>query len=473
MLQTTWDATEERRNICFLTDSYKPSHWQMFPPGTDMLSYYLESRGGEFEEIVWFGLQYILRRHLSQPVTSSQVRTAAAMLAQHYGSGKIFNEEGWLHIVNVHGGWLPLRIKAVAEGTVLPPHNVLMTMENTCPDCFWLPGYLESLFVEVWYPTTVATVSRHLVKTFAESLRETGDPALLPFKVHDFGYRGATCNESAMIGGMAHLVNSMGTDTLQGILGAQRYYGEPMAGFSIPASEHSVVTSWGQDGEVEQVRAALSAFPSGLVAQVGDSYNIFDFVRNIVGSKLRDQILARDGVLVVRPDSGDPNYVVPKVMDALAEVFGYETNEKGFRVLHPKVRVIQGDKMNRRTLPSLLQTLQNAGWSADNLAVGSGGGLLQDVNRDTCRFAMKCSWARVNGAGREVFKAPVTDPDKNSKRGRLKLVQEWGPGNTQVYRTVKEDEHNGPDILREVFKDGQITRFQTFAEIRDRAKITA
>jgi nicotinamide phosphoribosyltransferase len=244
-----------------------------------------------------------------------------------------------------------------------------------------------------------------------------------------------------------------------------------MAGFSIPAAEHSTITSWGQEYEVDAMRNMLQQFPSGTVAVVSDSFNIFDACRDIWGGQLKDEILNRNGTLVIRPDSGDPVQVLvkgqPNVFDILSESFGCSVNSKGFKVLNDKVRVIQGDGIDFEMIDSILYALKQKGYSADNITFGSGGALLQKLNRDTLKFAFKCSSVEVNGEERDVYKNPVTDKGKQSKRGRLRLVKE-----TEVFHTKHFEESNeSEDCLAEVFCNGEILKEYTFAEIRKNAAV--
>ncbi len=321
----------------------------------------------------------------------------------------------------------------------------------------------------VWYPSTVATQSREMRRVLLKYLVMTGDPSLIDFKLHDFGFRGSTSVESAGIGGAAHLVNFLGTDTLAALDVAEDYYDEESAGFSIPAAEHSTITSWGRENEAEAFENMLTQFPSGLVAVVSDSYNIYEACKKIWGEQLREKVLARDGVLVVRPDSGYPPDTVVVVLNILGEKFGYTMNDKGYKVLNPKVRVIQGDGIDYEMLDKVLVAMKIAGWSADNVAFGSGGGLLQKVNRDTQKFAIKCSYMEVAGEGRDVMKDPITDPGKRSKAGRLALVKIDGE-----FKTVREEEAARlglKDELETVFENGEILVKHSFADIRARAAI--
>lgn len=460
-------------NLLLMTDSYKLSHYVQYPPGTQNVYSYFESRGGRFNQSVFFGLQYLIKNYLEGvQVVKWKINEAEKIAKAHLGGENTFNRAGWEYIIDKHGGKLPIRIKAVPEGTVMPVKNVLMTVEVTDPNVYWLTNYLETLLVQTWYPTTVATQSWHMKGILREYLEQTGDVAGLDFKLHDFGFRGVSSVETAGIGGAAHLVNFKGTDTLAGILVAERFYNaEQMPGFSIPASEHSTITSWGRDHEVAAMRNMLDQYPTGLVACVSDSFDIYKACSDIWGDKLRMDVLRREGTLVIRPDSGDPLEVLPRIMDILADKFGASTNTKGFKVLNPKVRVIQGDGIDFDTMPDILEALKQAGYSADNIAFGSGGGLLQKLNRDTMKFAFKCSSVEVNGEARDVYKQPITDRVKNSKRGRLKLVNYRG-SHGEAYATV---DSNNPmydavsDSLETVFENGVLLRDQTFDDIRQNA----
>lgn len=450
-------------NVCLLTDSYKVSHYKQYPPKTQIISSYFESRKGSlYPETVFFGLQYFLKQYLAGPiVTQEKINEAEEIFNLHFGY-QVFPKDKWEYILNQHGGYLPIKINAAPEGTIVKESNVLMTVENTDENCYWLTNYLETLLVQTWYASTVATQSRFMKQTLLKYLEETGDPSLIDFKLHDFGFRGVTCPEQAAIGGAAHLVNFKGTDTVPGILLARKFYEEKMAGFSIPAAEHSTITSWLKEHEVDACRNMLTQYPHGLVAVVSDSYDIFNCCENIWGGQLKEQVLSRDGVLVVRPDSGDPPVIVCKVLEILGSKFGFTVNSKGYKVLHPKVRVIQGDGIDSNMLTKILQTMQDNGWSADNIAFGSGGGLLQKLNRDTQKFAFKCSYALVDGQPRNVFKQPITDNGKTSKAGLIKLIKENGK-----LITVPEN-YPGDNVLQTVYLNGIIQKEQTFQQIRDR-----
>nr|CAB65409.1 pre-B-cell colony-enhancing factor [Suberites domuncula] len=462
------------RNILLETDSYKVTHHLQYPPGAEHVYSYFESRGGKFPETVFFGLQYILKKSLvGKVVTREKIEEAAAVFDAHLGPG-LFNKEGWMYILEKHGGKLPVRIKAVAEGTVVPTRNVLFTVENTDPKCYWLTNYIEGILVQVWYPLTVCTSSREQKKIIAKYLDETADnlDGLLS-KLHDFGFRGSTSIESAGIGGAAHLVNFRTTATIASLSVPRDYYGfTGMAGYGTPAAEHSTVTSWSKDREVDAFRNMLESFLLGEWLCVSDSYNIWDACEKLWGEELKDLVEDRGrrgaGPLVVRPDSGDPPTVVVKVLDILESKFGTRTNSKGYKVLPDYLRVIQGDGISYESLSGILQHMKLNKWSADNLAFGSGGGLLQKVHRDTQKCAYKCSYAVINGKGVNIFKDPITDHGKLSKKGRITLeLDESGQFVTRTEGTGDPDK----DLLVTVFENGELVKEYSFEEVRERAEL--
>lgn len=457
-------------NLLLNVDSYKASHYRQYPPNTTRVSSYVESRGGEFDEHLFFGLQAFLKAYLSKPISRDDLDEATELFAAH---GLPFHRAGFEHILTRHDGYLPVSVEALPEGTVLPTHHVLLQIINTDPEAFWLTSYLETALLRaIWYPTTVATISHHARKLIGRYLDETADSRDgLPFKLHDFGSRGVSSEESAALGGLAHLVSFKGSDTVSALVAARKFYGEQMAAFSIPAAEHSTITSWGREHETDAYRNMLTQFagPGKLVAVVSDSYDLWNAIENIWGGTLKSEVEKTGGTLVVRPDSGDPTTVVCTALEKLMGKFGFTENKKGYRVLPPHVRVIQGDGVNLSSIGMILGAMKEKKLSADNVAFGMGGALLQQLNRDTLKFAMKCSAAEVSGEFRDVYKDPVTDPGKQSKRGRLAIVRDQGG-----YRTIRASElGNGKNLLREVFRDGEILVEDSFADVRARATESA
>jgi nicotinamide phosphoribosyltransferase len=465
-------------NLLLLADAYKYSHYKLYASCTTKIYSYLESRGGMFNETVFYGLHYFLKEYLEgQAFTKENVDEAEEILNGVFGRKGVFKRENFDYILDKYNGRLPIRIKAVPEGTAVPVKNVLMTIENTDPNCFWLTNFLETLLMQVWYPSTVATLSREIRKTVEHYFELTADDtskASIDFVLNDFGFRGVSSVESAGLGGSAHLINFMGSDTVYASAFAKKYYdAKKVYGMSVPATEHSIMTLKGVEGEKEIFDHVLNAYPDGILSCVSDSYNIFNAVGELWGKEFKDKIMQRNGTLVIRPDSGDPVQTLLKVFEMLFDRFGFTTNSKGYRVLPKQVRVIQGDGIDYESIQLIYKTLKSEGISAENLLLGMGGALLQKVNRDTQKFALKCSYAEVNGEIVNVQKSPTEMNEqgelvksfKTSKAGRLKLIQtETG------LKTVSENEI-GENILETVFENGVIKKKHTFEEIRERAAV--
>lgn len=466
-------------NFILNGDSYKYSHWMQYPKGTTELFSYIEARGSTTgsKGTLFFGLQDFIKNVLSIRITHADIDAAKSIIEAH---GEPFNEQGWRYIVDKYNGYLPVRIRAVKEGTFVPVSNVLVTCESTDPECFWVESFLETALLRaVWYPTTVATNSFHCKRIIKKALEKSSDDpdAEINFKLHDFGARGVSSLESAAIGGMAHLVNFMGTDTISGMVRAVESYGSTAhsVGYSIPAAEHSTITSWGRDGELAAYDNMVEAYakPGAIFAVVSDSYDIFNAVENIwIGGGLLAKVKERGATVVIRPDSGDPTRVPVQIIEMLCNKYGFAMNSKGYKVLPPEVRVIQGDGITPDTLKTILENLLQNGYSASNIAFGMGGGLLQMVNRDTYKFAMKCSAAKINGEWVDVYKQPVTDGGKVSKKGRLTLG--YGTYDKQNLVTTTEtlaaDTVGWEDAMVTVYDNGPVEdAYMTFDEVRAEA----
>jgi len=425
---------------------------------------YLESRGGVYKKTVFFGLQYLLKEYLCKPITYQDVLEAESFFIAH---GLPFNTEGWKQIVSELGGYLPIMIRAVPEGTVVPTSNVLLTVESTDSRFFWLVGYLETFLERVWYPITVSTLSFEIKKIIYQYLRTTSDdPANeINFKLHDFGARGVSSGESAAIGGAAHLVNFMGSDTVEGTTLMNKYYNHKMASFSIPSSEHSTITSWGKVNEINAYRNMLRNFanPGNLVGVVCDSYNITTAIDYIWGVLLHDEVVASYAKIILRLDSGEAMEGVREAAISLNDSYGSTLNKKGYKVLN-HVGLLQGDGISVDTIKDVLQVLKAGGFSASNITFGMGGGLLQKVNRDTQKFAYKCSSITVDGVEQDVFKDPVGDPWKRSKKGRLDLVMDE-EGNLSTVKLMSARRH-ADSVLETVFENGKLLKEYTLDDIR-------
>jgi nicotinamide phosphoribosyltransferase len=459
------------------TDSYKFPHFQQYLPGTQYVSSYIESRGVElgktWKDMVFAGMQYYLSEFLSQPlVTEASLKRAARRVPQH---GVTFNEDGFRLLLNRYGGFMPLRVQALPEGLVVPLKTPLVQVVNTDPDFYWLTSFVETKLLRIWYPCTVATLSMQIKRTIKAFMQNTaGHSDGLEFMLHDFGSRGVSSSESAVIGGLSHLYNFRGSDTFEAVEAADWLFNAPMAAYSVDAAEHSTITSFGPNKEKEAFEHLLSIYgdtPNKIFSVVSDTYDIYNACANLWGGTFRPQVQAlgeQNARLVVRPDSGDPTTVPIECIQILMDKFGYTVNKKGYKVLPPYIRVIQGDGINEASIKTILWNMKMHGLSAENIVFGMGGALLQQVNRDTLKFAMKASAMKnpqVNdGEWYDVFKKPKSDPGKSSKRGRLAVIYEGGE-----YKTINEaDLGDSEDLLETVYDNGKVTRTTSLEKIRER-----
>lgn len=458
-------------NICLLTDSYKVTHHYFYPEGTQKIYSYLESRvGSEFNKTIFYGLQYIIKKYLEGPiVTEEKIDEADRLISSHIGEG-IFNRSGWEHILEEHNGYLPIEIKSVAEGTPVDVGNAMMTVENTDRKSYWLPNYLEPLLLQVWYPSTVATLSAEVRKLANFYLEVTGSRKdNLDFMLHDFGYRGASSTESARLSGSAHLLSFSGTDTIAALSIPENYYNDSsLYGFSVQATEHSVMTSLGDDGEEKQILNVIDKAKDGILSMVIDSYNYRNFLTEAgrSGSEINDAILSfldRQGnKIVFRPDSGEPVSTTIDCLNLLEEGFGCHMTDKGYKVFDLNIGLLWGDGLNYQKIRDILFAMKSNGWAAENIIFGMGGGLHTAVTRDTQRNAFKCSAQLRNDEWHDIFKNPL-DSSKKSKTGRFKLIKE-----NNSFKTVPIDS-DGENYLKTVFRNGKLLVDDEFANVKARA----
>ena len=459
-------------NICLLSDSYKITHHYFYPKGTQKIYSYLESRvGAEFNRTIFYGLQYIIKKYLEGQVVTQQKIDEADKLISAYIGPDIFNKDGWQYILDKHNGYLPIEIKSVPEGTPVDVSNVLMTVENTDKKSYWLVNYLESLLLQVWYPSTVATLSAEVRKLCSFYLNVTGSSFdNLNFMLHDFGYRGATSTESSMLSGSAHLLSFSGTDTIPALTISGNYYNDSeLYGFSVQATEHSVMTSLGPDGEFTQILNVIDNAKDGILSMVIDSYNYRNFLKQAgqSGSELNNAILnflKKEGnKIVFRPDSGDPVSTTIDCLNILEEGFGSYTTSKGYKVFDANIGLLWGDGLNYHKIRDILFAMKSHGWAAENIIFGMGGGLHTAVNRDTQRNAFKCSAQLRDDKWYDIFKNPL-DSSKKSKTGRFKLIKK-----DNSFKTIPIDAE-GEDLLQTVFKNGELLIDEKFSEIKKRAQ---
>lgn len=482
-------------NPILATDSYKLSHPPLYPDNVTGMFSYIEPRTGGMDIIIPSGLQMWMQKFLSVQITQEHIYEALAFAKAH---GEPFDPKPWQKIVSVYQGYWPVTIMAVPEGTPVPSGHAIVTIECQDPELFWIVSHIETALLRgVWYPTTIASQDYKLKKQLKELYLESGaNLDLLPFALHDFGARGVSSAESAEIGGAAHLVNFMGSDNIEGVRAANYYYSDPMSGFSVPASEHSIECSYG--GESAEEDAYLSqvltqyAKQGAIVSIVIDGYN-WERAAEKLCTRFKYQITDSGAKVVFRPDSGDMMSIVPRILKMQAKAFGTEIIEvptknpyasggmQYARIKH--VGVIQGDGIDHKTAVELIRTVVNHGFTADCVVMGSGGGLLQKVNRDTLKFAQKASAVRksrkvigAHGGGIveewiPISKNPISDPGKKSKSGRLVLLR--SKVMPSQFMTVPE----GPTdvewerVLQLVYCNGIQFNRTTLAQVRERCKV--
>ncbi len=455
------------RNLIINTDNYKHCHYQLYPKGTEYVSSYIEARDGDMPVTMFVGLQAFIREYLMHPITLEDIDEAEFTEREQ---GMHFNRENWLGVLNDHGGYLPVEIEAVPEGTVLPIKNVLVQVINTDPKYWWATSFFETALLRaIWYPTTIGTISWLAKQQVIEAFSRTSDnPQLVRHILHDYGARGVSSMESAALGGLAHLVNFSQSDTVPGILAAKKYYNAVAPSNSGPNSEHAGFTAWGRDYEADAMANMLDLYAdNGVALLLTDTYDHENAVKNIIGVQLKEKIQNFPGLVGIRPDSGDVVQVTADTTEWLMDAFGYTVNSKGFKVLPDFIRTVQGDGVNRFSLPEVFIELERRGMAADNAVFGMGGGLLQHSNRDTMGFGMKANAVCVNGEWRDIAKAPKGDTMKHSKAGRLALQHVDGE-----YRTVRRDSISPEEnVLQPVFRNGQLLKKWDFSELIARSEM--
>ena len=457
------------QSILLNTDSYKVGMFKQYPADVEYVYSYIESRGGRYDEVVSGLIQPFIREYLMKPFTEADIDFAAT---QWPVFGNVFPEEEIRRMLQKHNGFWPVAVYAVPDGTVVKTKNVLAVVVNTDPEFPFATTWIETALLRAaWYSSTVATNSREIKKVILKYLEASGDPSGINFKLHDFGARGASSFETAGLGSMSHLVNFMGTDTMIANLFAMKYYdAQGPIGFSISASEHSTITSWGKENEKEAYRNMIKQFgaPGVTFSCVSDSYDIYKACH--MWGSLKDELIASGATLVVRPDSGDPVQVMWECLNILENYFGSAKNAKGYKIIN-QVRMIWGDGITKLTIETILRTLVNVyGWSADMFAFGQGGALLQNVTRDDQKYAMKCSAVMRSGEWHDVFKDPITDQGKTSKKGRVALFQS-NDGEFVTDMAYRINDMRLFSALKLRYRDGCVFNEVTFDEVRANAKI--
>lgn len=464
-------------NPILASDSYKFSHPGTYATEAVGMHSSIIARTGGADMMVLFGIKMFIDSVFSEQITLEHVYEAEAFCALH---GEPFDKVGWLRVVNHYNGWLPLTIKALPEGLPVPSGNAMVTVTSYDPQLMHLAQSIETKLVRaVWYPTTIATLGRKIKMLITRYYEATGvDTTLADYALHDFGARGVTCAEQAQIGGAAHLVNFKGSDTVEGIRAANWYYDIQMAGVSVPATEHSIQTSWGPTRQREYLETFIRKHgkKGNIVSVVIDGYDTLGFVDMVCEPyfvKLVQQIGCK---LVLRPDSGNPLVLIPEIIQKLADAYGFSVNSKGFSELQG-VGILWGDGVDYELIEKILAQLHRCRWVANTVVFGSGGALLQKVNRDTFKFAQKANAILTASLAKGLVwlgikKDPITDPGKASQPGVLTTVRSlMTPSDFRTVDNSLSIDAEWERIMETVWQYGPIDNHTTMATIRERAAV--
>jgi nicotinamide phosphoribosyltransferase len=483
-----------------LCDGYKLDHRRQYPPGTEYVLSNLTARSSRVagvDEVVFLGSQYFLQRYLmevAQQTFFDVPRDRALSKYRRLLDGYLGpNFIGIDHIAALHElGYVPLQFWSLPEGSRVPLRVPMMTWQNTLPEFFWVTNYIETLLSTcLWMPCTSATTARRYRMLLDRQARATGaDPAFVDWQAHDFSFRGLSFPESAAMSGLGHLLSFTGTDSLPALQIAEEYYDhDGAAGGSVAATEHAVMCAGSKECELETFERILSLYPSGIVSVVSDTWDLWNVITNIL-PMLKDRIMGREGKIVIRPDSGDPadilcgsveadrphrNNPFPRekgVIELLWNIFGGTVNAAGFKELDPHIGAIYGDSITVERAKNICERLAAKGFASTNVVFGVGSYTYQYTTRDTYGFAVKATWAKVNGEERLLFKDPVTDDGtKRSARGRVAVIELDGElrmrdGLDLAGEAFAKDQN----LLKPVWRDGRFLRRENLAGIRARLK---
>ena len=481
-----------------LKDGYKVGHKFQYPAGTTLVYSNLtprKSRSADVDEIVFFGLQYFVKEYLIrqfdeeffQRPKEEVVKAYARRMDTYLGKDSIPYD----HIAALHDlGYLPLEIKALPEGSMVPMRVPIFTIKNTLPEFFWLTNMLETVLSAIlWKPSTSATTAFEYLRVFTRYAKETvgDDLGFIPWQGHDFSFRGMSGIEDAVMSGAAHLLSFSGTDTIPAIDFLERYYNadceKELIGGSVPATEHSVMCMGTQDGEIKTFeRLITDIYPRGIVSIVSDTWDFWQVITEFL-PELKGQILKRDGKVVIRPDSGDPVKIIvgdesapagspafKGAIECMWETFGGTMTPRGYKLLDGHIGLIYGDSITTERQLAILEGLKRKGFASYNVVLGIGSYTYEYVTRDTFGFAMKATYGEVNGVGRDIFKDPKTDDGtKKSAKGLMQVYRNPATGKLALKDQCTWEEE-GQGELKTVFKNGKLMIDWTLAEIRQRVR---
>ncbi|MEM6814281.1 MAG: nicotinate phosphoribosyltransferase [Bacteroidota bacterium] len=481
-------------NPLLFTDGYKVDHRRQYPENTTLVySNWTprKSRIKGIDEVVFFGLQYFIKKYIIEDFENNFFNQPKEAVCSKYARrinnylGE--NNVGVQHIAALHDlGYIPIVIKALPEGVSVPVRVPMFTMYNTRPEFFWLTNYFETLLsTTVWLPCNSATIAKQYRTILDKYAKETSSiPEFVDWQGHDFSMRGMAGLEAAKLSAIGHLLSFTGTDTIPAIDFLETYYNAnsdtELIGGSVAATEHSVMCMGTDVGEEDTFKRLITeVYPNGIVSIVSDTWDLWKVLTEYL-SNLKEEVLGRNGKVVIRPDSGDPVDIIcgnpngetlkerKGVIELLWDVFGGTINEKGYKELDSHIGAIYGDSITLERATQICERLKMKGFASTNVVLGIGSFTYQYNTRDTFGFAMKATYGEVNGVGREIFKNPITDDGtKKSAKGLLKIVKSNGKYEL-VDQVSWEEERLGE--LREVFRDGKLIIEESLIEIRNRAK---
>jgi nicotinamide phosphoribosyltransferase len=499
-------------NPLLMTDGYKTSHHKMYPEGTILVYSNFTPRNVnrmpiQAKQIVVFGSQYVMKyiQELYQKNFFNRPKEEVCGEAKQYLSSYLGTDYDVSHFEALHDlGYLPIRVKSLPEGTIIEQNVPFLTICNTKDEFYWLPNFLETLISSLlWKPLHSASLAYGYKQILKKNAHETDEENLfiVNFQGHDFSFRGMQHPESAISSGLGFMTSFMGTDTIPVLQAANHYYLTPNIGFSVPASEHAVMTAYGKENEIDGFRRLMKQYPKGILSVVSDSFDLWQVLTKYL-PELKEEILARDGKVVIRPDSGDPVDIIcgvnhtfgysgsdniaenKGVIELLWDVFGGTINAQGYKVLDPHIGAIYGDAITLDRLEQICLRLREKGFATTNIVLGVGSYSLGYATRDNQGGAVKATYVELRLVaqedmqcqggpslgetfivGREIFKDPVTDRGlKKSAKGLLQVFS-----NEQGVPTLKDCctwEEEGQGLLETIFENGKFTKITTIDEIR-------
>jgi len=484
-------------NPLLLTDGYKVDHRRQYPIGTSLVYSNWTPRGSRIEgidNVVFFGLQYFLKKYIIQEFQDNFFsKPKEDVLTQYQRRINNYlgpNAVGIDHIAALHDlGYIPMIFKALPEGVSVPIKTPMFTMYNTKPEFFWLTNYFETILsTTVWMPCNSATIAKAYRKILDKYAMETSSvPEFVDWQGHDFSMRGMAGLEAAVMSAAGHLLSFTGTDTIPAIDFLETYYNadsdSEMIGGSVAATEHSVMSMGTNSAEQDTFKRLITeVYPNGIVSIVSDTWDLWKVLTEYLPN-LKEEVLARDGKVVIRPDSGDPVKIIcgddksdntnirKGVVELLWDLFGGTINSKGYKELDSHIGAIYGDSITLSRAKDICEGLKQKGFASTNVVLGVGSFTYQYNTRDTFGFAMKATYGEVNGEGRAIYKDPITDDGtKKSAKGLIKIIKE-----DNTYRMIDQVswEEEGQGELKTVFKDGKLIKDLSLNEIRNNIKLNS